>query len=321
MPNTKSTPISSVRRMADIVNEASGGGGGGKKGKKNLSPKKRLKALKGKEIARPNGKIHYPTFRFGQIDFELLRIAREAGKNVVLSGPPGTGKTSLMEAAYGEDLITFNGSSHTQVSDLMGSWIPNISEEDETQAASDSIDWRWEMGPVPLAMAQGTPLFIDDFTQIPPGVLTRIFSAIDGRGVIQLPEYKAGFEVKAEDGFILVAAHNPKAYGAIFDDPMKSRFNIKLTLDSRFEELADEDRLNFSPKSVDLATKLAAKHKADEIDWCPEIRDIENLNDNEELFNTDFALRVLLESVGSDKERAEVKQEVETIYGFSISSN
>jgi hypothetical protein len=52
-------------------------------------------------------------------DVEALRTLRAEGVPALLSGPPGTGKTSLVEAAF-PDLITVAGDGDTTVGDFVG---------------------------------------------------------------------------------------------------------------------------------------------------------------------------------------------------------
>jgi nitric oxide reductase NorQ protein len=54
-------------------------------------------------------------------DVEALRTLRTEGVPSLLSGPPGTGKTSLVEAAF-PDLITIAGDGDTTVGDFVGEY-------------------------------------------------------------------------------------------------------------------------------------------------------------------------------------------------------
>ena len=54
-------------------------------------------------------------------DVEALRTLRAEGVPSLLAGPPGTGKTSLVEAAF-PDLITVAGDGDTTVGDFVGEY-------------------------------------------------------------------------------------------------------------------------------------------------------------------------------------------------------
>ena len=58
-------------------------------------------------------------------DVEALRKLRADGVPALLDGPPGTGKTSLIEAAFGDDLITVAGDGDTTAADLVGEYTQN----------------------------------------------------------------------------------------------------------------------------------------------------------------------------------------------------
>jgi nitric oxide reductase NorQ protein len=64
-------------------------------------------------VTRPNGQVYQPRALAGMPDVEVLRKLRADSVPALLEGPPGTGKTSLIEAAFGDDLITVAGDGDT----------------------------------------------------------------------------------------------------------------------------------------------------------------------------------------------------------------
>jgi nitric oxide reductase NorQ protein len=76
-------------------------------------------------VTRPNGQVYQPRALAGMPDVEVLRELREEGVPTLLEGPPGTGKTSLIEAAFGDDLITVAGDGDTTAADLVGEYTQN----------------------------------------------------------------------------------------------------------------------------------------------------------------------------------------------------
>ena len=115
----------------------------------------------------------------------------------MLSGPPGTGKTSLVEAAF-PDLITVAGDGDTTVGDFVGEY---------TQRPDGTYEFIY--GPLIRAMLEGRVLFIDDATLISPAVLAVCYPAMDGRREVIVKAHK-GEAVTAADGFYVVAGHNPE---------------------------------------------------------------------------------------------------------------
>jgi hypothetical protein len=88
-------------------------------------------------VTRPGGQVYRPRVLAGMADVEALRAE---GVPALLSGPPGTGKTSLVEAAF-PDLITVAGDAE---------------EPDGT--------YEFIYGPLIRAMQEGRVLFINDAT-------------------------------------------------------------------------------------------------------------------------------------------------------------
>jgi nitric oxide reductase NorQ protein len=51
-------------------------------------------------VTRPGGQVYRPRVLAGMADVDALRTLRAEGVPALLAGPPGTGKTSLVEAAF-----------------------------------------------------------------------------------------------------------------------------------------------------------------------------------------------------------------------------
>jgi nitric oxide reductase NorQ protein len=72
-------------------------------------------------VTRPGGQVYRPRVLAGMADVDALRTLRAEGVPSLLAGPPGTGKTSLVEAAF-PDLITVAGDGDTTVGDFVGEY-------------------------------------------------------------------------------------------------------------------------------------------------------------------------------------------------------
>ncbi|MEU1627050.1 AAA family ATPase [Streptomyces sp. NPDC020096] len=209
-------------------------------------------------IMRPNGQRYHPRALANLPDVEALRRLREANVPVLLYGPPGTGKTSLIEAAFG-DLITVAGDGDTTVGDLIGEY---------TQNASGGYEFNY--GPLVTAMQEGRALLLDDATLISPKVLAALYPAMDGRRQIQVKAHK-GETITADDGFYVIAGHNPGVHGAILTEALASRFSVQIQVGSDYDLAA---ALKINGTAVRIARNIATRQQTGEVGWAPQLREL-----------------------------------------------
>ncbi|MDN5199748.1 CbbQ/NirQ/NorQ/GpvN family protein [Fulvivirgaceae bacterium BMA10] len=117
---------------------------------------------------------------------------------VLLKGPTGTGKSRFVEYMawkLGKELITVACHEETSSTDLIGRFILK-----GTEAV-------WQDGPLTQAVKKGAIIYLDEVAEARPDIVVAIHSLTDYRRTLFLD--KLGEEIKAENGFMLVASFNP----------------------------------------------------------------------------------------------------------------
>jgi MoxR-like ATPase/Mg-chelatase subunit ChlD len=133
---------------------------------------------------------------------EVLTVALAAGRHVVIEGPPGTGKSTLLREIArdtGQDLVFAEGNAELTPARLVGQHDPaRVLAEGYTAAG-------FADGPLLAAMRGGALLYLEEFNRIPEETLNVLITVL-AEGEIAVP--RLGL-VAAGQGFRLIAAMNP----------------------------------------------------------------------------------------------------------------
>ena len=249
---------------------------------------------------RPNGDKYHARKWGEHDDVMVLREARKASQYILLYGAPGCGKTALVEAAYGEEVLTVLGTGDTELSDFIGGYV---------QTPTGGFDW--VDGPLLKAAEQGRPFFIDEVGLIDPKVMAGVYGLMDGRGEYTVTANPERGTVKAKDGFYVIAATNPNAPGVRLSEALLSRFIVQAEMTT---DWILAKKLGAPQQIVTVAQNLSRRQQSGETGWCPQMRELLAFRDISKTFGTKFAIANII-AAAPELDRPVVADVFTRVYG------
>lgn len=152
-------------------------------------------------------------------ELEKVILARSVGKNILIEGEVGVGKTTIaraISAYFDSDFYRIDCNEETLSHNLVGYWDPPL------VISKGYIEGSYIFGPLPLAMMNGGCLFINEINRMPESTQNSLLTSLD-EGLLEIPKLKT---IQAHKDFFVVATQNPSAHVGVtvLGEALKDRF-------------------------------------------------------------------------------------------------
>lgn len=184
-------------------------------------------------------------------ELKKIILARSVGKNILIEGEVGVGKTTLAQAVsldHGSQFFRIDCSEETLTHNLIGYFDPPL------VIAKGYCEDSYVYGPLATAMMKGGCLFINEINRMPESTQNILLTALDEK-ILEIPKLKT---IQANENFFVIATLNPSAHVGVtvLGEALKDRFIwIKLDYQKPEEEVEIiKKEVNFNGEIHELAT-------------------------------------------------------------------
>jgi len=166
-------------------------------------------------------------------ELKKIILAHSVGKNILIEGEVGVGKTTLANAVssyFDSKFYRIDCAEETLTHNLIGYFDPPL------VIAKGYIENSYVYGPLASAMMNGGCLFINEINRMPESTQNVLLSALDEK-LLEIPKLKL---IHADKNFFVIATLNPSAHVGVtvLGEALKDRFIwIKLDYQTPDEEL------------------------------------------------------------------------------------
>ncbi|MFD9628591.1 ATP-binding protein [Peribacillus muralis] len=264
------------------------------------------------ELIRPGG--YLPP----EMDLMVDAItALSMGKNILLKGPTGAGKTKFAETLshlFNQPMFSVNCSVDLDAESLLGFKTLNYKEEKQVI--------EFVPGPVINSMNHGHFLYIDEINMAKPETLPLINGVLDYRRTITNPFTNE--VITAKDGFNVIAAINEGYVGTVpLNEALKNRFvviEVPYIEGEQLKQLIETNTKLKDSRNIGLFVKLSgdlinAVNQGKVAEDAASIRALLDACDLSVLIPPKRAiLRSIVDKLDEEREREFVKNLADTLF-------
>jgi MoxR-like ATPase len=166
-------------------------------------------------------------------ELRKIILARIVGKNILVEGEVGVGKTKLAHAVasnYDSEFYRVDCSEELLTHNVVGYFDPPL------VISCGYTEESYVYGPLASAMTKGGCLFINEINRMPESTQNTLLTSLDEK-ILDIPKLKT---IKAKENFFIIATQNPSAHVGVtvLGEAIKDRFVwIKLDYQPPEEEI------------------------------------------------------------------------------------